>query len=113
MSKSDWYAAHHRRVALRNEQAGAKADNKGNEGILSLLCHETVSCTVQPDFQDVRCVDASKSGCYPAHHRHVSLRKEQACANGAKADNEGNKGILSLLCPETVSCTLCRRTFRM
>ena len=107
-SKSGWYPAHHRRGSLRKEQAsakGAKADNEGNKDIPSLLSDETVSCTAQADFQDVRCVDASKSGWYPAHHRRVSLRKEQASAKGAKADNEGNKDIPSLLVDETVSCT--------
>ena len=46
---------------------------------------------MQTDFQDVRCVDASKSDWYPAHHRRVSLRKKEASAKGAQADDEGNK----------------------
>lgn len=93
-SRSGWYPAHHRRVSLRKEQAsakGAKADNEGKKDVPSLLFDETASCTVQTDFQDVRCVDASKSDWYPAHHRRVSLRKEEASAKGAQADDEGNK----------------------
>lgn len=39
----------------------------------------------------MRCVDASKSDWYPAHHRRVSLRKKEASAKGAQADDEGNK----------------------
>ena len=45
----------------------------------------------QADFQDVRCIDASKLDWYPSHHRAVSLRKEEADAKGAKADTEGSK----------------------
>lgn len=46
---------------------------------------------VQTDFQDVRCVDASKFDWYPDHHRAVSLKKEEAAAKGSKADKEGSK----------------------
>ena len=50
-----------------------------------------MSHALQADFQDVRCIDASKMDWYPSHHRPVSLRKEEADAKGAKADTEGSK----------------------
>ena len=46
---------------------------------------------MQTDFEDVRCIDAAELDYYPAHHRAVSLKKEEANAKGAKADTEGNK----------------------
>ncbi len=46
---------------------------------------------MQTDFKDVRCIDAAELDYYPAHHRAVSLKKEEANAKGAKADTEGNK----------------------
>ncbi|CAK0786177.1 hypothetical protein CVIRNUC_009390 [Coccomyxa viridis] len=52
----------------------------------SKTCHR-----FEADFQDVRCIDASKLDWYPPHHRPVSLRKEEADAKGSKADTEGAK----------------------
>ena len=50
-----------------------------------------LSHALQADFQDVRCIDASKLDWYPSHHRPVSLKREEADAKGSKADTEGNK----------------------
>ena len=48
---------------------------------------------MQRDFQDVRCIDASKSDWHPAHHHRMSFRNKEASAKGAQADNEGNKDL--------------------
>ena len=70
---------------------GAQAHSEGNTDVASMLFHDNVFCAAQTNFADVSCVDASKADWYPAHHRHLSLRKEEASAKGAQEDNEGNK----------------------
>ena len=46
---------------------------------------------MQTDFLDIQCIDASTFDNYPAHHKVVSLRKEEAQAKGSTADDESNK----------------------